>query len=95
MPETFDRETTLLLGRIDGKLDSLSTQSAAVLARIERLELRTGNLETWRESLAGVADRVQTLEAWRARALGIVAALGALVSAAAVFKDELLALIAK
>jgi hypothetical protein len=95
MTDMFDRETTLLLGRIDGKLDALSTQSAAVLARIERLELRTGNLETWRESLAGVADRVQTLEAWRSRALGIVAFLAFLGSIAAVFKDELLALLTK
>lgn len=78
MTETFDRETVLLLGRIDGKLDALQNQSAAVLQRMEKLE-----------------ERVDDLESWRSRALGILAFLGALGATLAAFKDEILEILFK
>jgi hypothetical protein len=88
--EPFDRETVLLLGRLEGKVDSLLAQTAQVHSRVEKVEIRVTGLETWRDSLAGVADRVEGLESWKTKIVGAFALMTAAGGGIIAFKDEIL-----
>lgn len=50
----------LLVGRIDGKLDSLITSSASATATQEALEKRVGALEHWQAAAVAVVSVVAT-----------------------------------
>jgi hypothetical protein len=54
---------TLLLGRVEGKLD-------AVIARFDRQDRRIDEIE---DRIGEVSDRVSTLENWRWYLLGLAA----------------------
>lgn len=51
----LDTELTLLLGRIDGKLDSALSRMNSIEAKHDALEGRVSTLERWRAYLLGAA----------------------------------------
>lgn len=51
----LDTELTLLLGRIDGKLDSALSRMHTIETKHDSLEERLSTLERWRAYLLGAA----------------------------------------
>ncbi len=56
-----DRELLLLLGRLEGKVDTIITGQSAHGSRLDRLEARQAEHDVWR---AGIDAKVSSNKGW-------------------------------
>lgn len=79
MSNPHQSDIYLLLGRLDGKMDALTTMHTQSSARLDSLENRVGTVE---QSVASISATDQSSHNW----LGYITAFGALgVSISALF----------
>lgn len=59
-----EKDIILLLGRLEGKLDSISQQNISQIAKINEMDKRLQNLEKYRAWLIGVSSGVAAIVSW-------------------------------
>lgn len=88
--EPFDLSRSL--GRLEGKMDSLLVNTAALTARQDKADLRLVALETASSGLSDLPNRVGALEKWQGKLMTIGLAASSVGGALLLFKDEILRL---